>query len=148
VEVTVNEDFLLTAALPTLAPGGVCRVGLGPAEAIGVTRRVNLHESTAGLRNNITVLDHRVHVELANRLPVPVSVEVRERVPVASDADVRIEERAGWTAPEGDAGPEHHAPGTRLWRIELPAGGTAALDGGYEIRIPAGKALTGGNRRS
>ncbi|MFE2624782.1 DUF4139 domain-containing protein, partial [Streptomyces caelestis] len=148
VEVTVDEDFLLTAALPTLAPGGVCRVGLGPAEAIGVTRRVNLHESTAGLRNNVTVLDHRVHVELANRLAVPVSVEVRERVPVTSDADVRIEERADWTAPRGDAGSERHAPGTRLWRIELPAGGTAALDGGYEIRIPAGKALTGGNRRS
>ncbi|GAA2272200.1 hypothetical protein GCM10010415_43790 [Streptomyces atrovirens] len=148
VEVTVNEEFLLTAALPTLAPGGVSRVGLGPAEAIGVTRRVNLHESTAGLRNNVTVLDHRVHVELANRLPVPVSVEVRERVPVTSDADVRIEERADWTEPEGGTGPERHAPGTRLWRIELPAGGTTALDGGYEIRIPAGKALTGGNRRS
>ncbi|KAF3463462.1 DUF4139 domain-containing protein [Streptomyces sp. Tu 3180] len=148
VEVTADEDFLLTAALPTLAPGGVCRVGLGPAEAIGVTRRTNLHESTSGLRNNITVLDHRVRVELANRLAVPVTVEVRERVPVTSDADVRIEERADWTAPEDGAGAEHHAPGTRLWRIELPPGGTAARDGGYEIRIPAGKALTGGNRRS
>ncbi|AZM64150.1 MULTISPECIES: DUF4139 domain-containing protein [unclassified Streptomyces] len=148
VEVTVDGDFLLTASLPTLAPGGMCRMGLGPAEAIGVTRRTNLHESTAGLRNNVTVLDHRVHVELANRLPVPVSVEVRERVPVTSEADVRIEERADWAAPEDDESPEHHAPGTRLWRVELPAGGTVALDGGYEIRIPAGKALTGGNRRS
>ncbi|MFD5777591.1 DUF4139 domain-containing protein, partial [Streptomyces fungicidicus] len=148
VDVTVDEDYLLTAALPTLAPGGVCRVGLGPAEAIGVTRRTNLRESTSGLRNNVTVLDHRIHVELVNRLPVPVSVEVRERVPVTSDPDVRIEERADWTAPEDGAGPEHHVPGTRLWRVELPAGGTAALDGGHEIRIPAGKALTGGNRRS
>ncbi|MEV6004984.1 DUF4139 domain-containing protein, partial [Streptomyces griseomycini] len=148
VEVTVDEEFLLTASLPTLAPGGVCRVGLGPAEAVGVTRRANLHESTAGLRNNVTVLDHRVRVELANRLAAPVTVEVRERVPVTSDADVRIEERADWTAPEDGAEPEHHAPGTRLWRVRLPAGGTAALDGGYEIRIPAGKALTGGNRRS
>ncbi|MET7293143.1 DUF4139 domain-containing protein [Streptomyces griseoloalbus] len=148
VEVTVDEAFLLTASLPTLAPGGVCRVGLGPAEAIGVTRRTNLHESTSGLRNNITVLDHRVHVELANRLAVPVSVEVRERVPVTSDADVRIEERADWTAPESGAGPDEHVPGTRVWRLELPAGGTVALDGGYDIRIPAGKALTGGNRRS
>ena len=76
------------------------------------------------------------------------SAPVRERVPVTSDADIRIEERADWTAPEGGTGPERHAPGTRLWRIELPAGGTTALDGGYEIRIPAGKALTGGNRRS
>lgn len=148
VEVTVDEEFLLTASLPTLAPGGECRVGLGPAEAIGVTRRTNVHESTAGLRNNTTVLDHRVHVELANRLTVPVLVEVRERVPVTSESDIRIEEQADWTAPGNDGEPERHTPGTRLWRVELPAGGTAALDGGYEIRIPAGKALTGGNRRS
>ncbi|WP_229924063.1 DUF4139 domain-containing protein [Streptomyces capillispiralis] len=148
VDVTVDGSFLLTASLPTLAPGGVCRVGLGPAEAVAVTRRTNLHESASGLRNHITVLNHQVHVELANRLPVPVPVEVRERVPVTSDPDVRIEERADWTAPDDGAGPDDHVPGTRVWRLELPAGGTAALDGGYDIRIPAGKALTGGNRRS
>lgn len=148
VEVTVDDDFLLTAALPTLAPGGVRRVGLGPAEGIGVARRTNVHESTAGLRGNTTVLDHRVHVELANRLGRPVTVEVRERVPVTSEPDVRIEERADWATPEDGTDPEHHIPGTRVWRVELPAGATAALDGRYEIRIPAGKALVGGNRRS
>ncbi|WP_406015792.1 DUF4139 domain-containing protein [Streptomyces sp. NBC_00984] len=148
VEVTVDDDFLLTAALPTLAPGGVRRVGLGPAEGIRVTRRTNLHESTSGLRNNTTVLDHRVRVELANGLARPVTVEVRERVPVTFEPDARIEERADWTAPEEGTGPDRHAPGTRLWRLDLPAGATAALDGGYEIRIPTGKALVGGNRRS
>ncbi|MFF7778315.1 DUF4139 domain-containing protein [Streptomyces tanashiensis] len=148
VEVTVDDDFLLTAALPTLAPGGVRRLGLGPAEGVRVTRRTHLKESTAGLRNNVTVLDHRVHVELANRLAAPVTVEVHERVPVSSEPDVRIEERADWTAPEDGAAPERHAPGTRVWRVDLPAGGTAVLDGGFEIRIPAGKALVDGNRRS
>ncbi|MER6349369.1 DUF4139 domain-containing protein [Streptomyces sp. NPDC001595] len=148
VEVTVDDDFLLTTALPTLAPGAVRRVGLGPAEAIRVTRRTHQRESTAGLRNNTTVLDHRVHVELSNGLARPATVEVRERVPVTTEPDVRIEERADWTAPEEGEGPERHAPGTRVWRVELPAGGTTALDGGYEIRIPAGKALVGGNRRS
>ncbi|MFJ7263102.1 DUF4139 domain-containing protein [Streptomyces globosus] len=148
VEVTVGDEFLLTAALPTLAPGAVSRLGLGPADGVRVTRRTNLHESAAGLRGGTTVLDHRVHVELANRLSRPVTVEVRERVPVASDADVRIEERADWKAPEPGAGPEDHAPGTRIWRVELPAGGATALDGRFEIRIPAAKALVGGNRRS
>ncbi|MGW0122552.1 DUF4139 domain-containing protein [Streptomyces sp. NPDC003327] len=167
VEVSVDDAFVLTAALPTLAPGGVNRVGLGPAEGIRVIRRTHLDESTTGLRNTTTVLGHRVHVELANRLAGPVTVEVRERVPVTDDPDVRIEERADWTVPEaldpgvhdpaadgsaahGPAGtaPERHAPGTRVWRVELPAGATTALDGGYEIRIPAGKALVGGNRRS
>ncbi|MFE3947318.1 DUF4139 domain-containing protein [Streptomyces sp. NPDC059118] len=148
VEVTVDDEFLLTAALPTLAPGGVRRMGLGPAESIRVTRRTNLRESTSGLRNNTTVLDHRVHVELVNLLARPVAVEVRERVPVTSEPDVRIEERADWTAPEEGTGPDRLAPGTRVWRLDLPAGATAALDGGYEIRIPTGKALVGGNRRS
>ncbi|MFB6875008.1 DUF4139 domain-containing protein [Streptomyces sp. NPDC056323] len=148
VEITVDDDYLLTAALPTLAPGGVRRVGLGSAEGIRVTRRTNLHESTSGLRNNTTVLDHRVHVELSNGLAGPVTVEVHERVPVSSEPDVRIEERADWTAPEEGTGPDRHAPGTRVWRLDLPAGATAALDGGYEIRIPTGKALVGGNRRS
>ncbi|MCZ7460947.1 DUF4139 domain-containing protein [Streptomyces sp. WMMC940] len=148
VEVTVDDGFVLTAALPTLAPGGERRVGLGPAEAVRVTRRTELRESAAGLRNSTTVLDHRVHVELANRLGSPVTVEVHERVPVTSEPDVRIEERADWVAPVDGEGTEHHAPGTRVWRVDLPAGGTAALDGGYEIRVPAGKALAGGNRRS
>jgi hypothetical protein len=148
LEVAAEGDFLLTTSLPTLAPGGECRVGLGPDEAIGVARRTNVHESTSGLRNNVTVLDHRVHVELANRLPVPVTVEVRERVPVTSDADVRIEERADWQAPADGPESGRHPSGTRLWRVELPARATTALDGGYVIRIPSAKALTGGNRRS
>ncbi|QJS99304.1 DUF4139 domain-containing protein [Streptomyces asoensis] len=148
VEVTAGDDFLLTTALPTLAPGGERRVGLGPAQGVRVTRRTNLHESTSGLRNSTTVLDHRVHVELANQLGEPVTVEVRERVPVTSDADIRIEERADWTAPRDGAGPEQHAPGTRVWRVDLPAGATTALDGGYEIRIASAKTLAGGNRRS
>ncbi|MFJ3496980.1 DUF4139 domain-containing protein [Streptomyces sp. NPDC086091] len=148
VEVTADDEFLVTAALPTLAPGGVRRVGLGPAEGIRVVRRTTLRESTSGLRNNTTVLDHHVRVELANRLARPVTVEVRERVPVTSEPDVRVEERADWTAPEAGTGPDAHAPGTRVWRVDLPAGGDTALDGGYEIRVPAGKALVGGNRRS
>ncbi|MFE7890327.1 DUF4139 domain-containing protein [Streptomyces sp. NPDC057412] len=147
VEVMSGDDFLTTAALPTLAPGGVRRMGLGPAEGVRVTRRTQLHESTAGLRNNTTVLAHRVHVELANRLGHPVTVEVHEQVPVTSEPDVRIDEQAAWTAPRQD-GPDRYAPGTRVWRVDLPAGGGTALDGGYDIRVPAAKALAGGNRRS
>ncbi len=145
VEVTVDGEFLLTAALPTLAPGGTRRVGTGVAEGIRVARRTELRESTAGLRGNITILDHRVHVELANRLGRPVTVEVRERVPVSRDSEIRIEERPGWTGPDPV---ENQPPSTRRRRVELPAHGTTELDGGYEIRIPAGKTLHGGNRRN
>ncbi|MEU9661645.1 DUF4139 domain-containing protein [Streptomyces chartreusis] len=148
VDVTSDDDFLTTAALPTLAPGGVRRMGLGPAEGIRVTRRTNLRESTSGLRNNTTVLAHQIHVELSNRLAQAVTVEVHEQIPVTSEPDVRIDEHAAWTTPEQDGGPDRHAQGTRVWRVDLPAGGSASLDGSYDIRIPAAKAVVGGNRRS
>lgn len=95
-----------------------------------MTRRTHLTESTAGLRNNVTVLDHRVHVELANRLPAAVRVEVRERVPVTSEADVRIEERAGWTEPEDTAErsgtPPAPGSGGSTCRPAAPSPSTAA----------------------
>ncbi|WP_316524064.1 mucoidy inhibitor MuiA family protein [Kitasatospora brasiliensis] len=147
VEVTVDDDFLLTAALPTLAPGGTRRLGIGVAESIEVARRTELRESTSGmLKGNTTALDHRVHVRLANRLARAVTVEVRERVPVTSDAEIRIEERADWHTPA--AATPDCPPSTRLWRVDLPPGGRVELDGGYLIKIPAGKAIVGGNRRN
>ncbi|MEV0530901.1 DUF4139 domain-containing protein [Kitasatospora sp. NPDC050463] len=146
VEVTVDDEFLLTAALPTLAPGGTRRLGIGVTESVEVARRTELHESTTGMLNTSTVLDHRVHVELVNRLGHAVTVEVRERVPVTSDTEIRIEERADWHAPAVPS-PEC-PPSSRLWRVELPPGGRAELDGGYQIKIPAGKAIVGGNRRN
>ncbi|GAA1271376.1 hypothetical protein GCM10009665_69510 [Kitasatospora nipponensis] len=148
-EVTVDQEFLLTATLPTLAPGGSRRLGLGVAEGVRAVRRTETQESTAGLRGSTTVITERIRLELANRLSRAVTVEVRERIPVTAERDIRIEDRPGspaWTPPSEPS--DAYPAGTRLWRVELPPGGRAELDGGYEIRIPAGKALTGGNRRS
>ncbi|MFC8716006.1 DUF4139 domain-containing protein [Kitasatospora sp. NPDC057198] len=146
VEVTVDGDFLLTAGLPTLAPGGVRELGLGRAEEVRVARHSEVRESTSGVLNSTTVLDHSVRIELVNRLPHEASVEVRERVPVAGDAEVRIEERPGWSAP---AEPSDGVPSSaRIRRVVVPPGGSVELTGGYVIRIPAGRAVVGGNRRS
>ncbi|GAA1988200.1 hypothetical protein GCM10009738_80210 [Kitasatospora viridis] len=147
LEVTVDGDHLLSTALPTLAPGAVRRVGLGVAQGVRATRRTETQESTAGLRGGTTVVSERIHLELANHLSQPVRIEVRERVPVTQDRDVRVEElpaAPAWETPESP----YHARGTRCWRLDLAPGARARLSGGWEIRFPAGKALTGGNRRS
>jgi hypothetical protein len=153
-DVTVDGDFVLTAPLPTLAPGERRRVGIGAVESVRVARRTHLRESAAGLRGGTTVLGHTVEVELANRLAHRITVEVRERVPVSTDKDVRIEEHRAeppWTAPgeplDDQDGGDGHVRGARIWRVELEPGRTTVLRGGYEVRIPAGKALVGGNRR-
>ncbi|WP_051950919.1 DUF4139 domain-containing protein [Actinacidiphila yeochonensis] len=153
VDVLVDGRFVLTAPLPTLAPGQRESVGLGVAESVQAVRRARVHESTAGLRGGTTVLDHRVEVELANRLPYPVVVEVRERVPVSTDKDVRIEPHRAepaWEQPsEQLLGPDGTPVlGARVWRVPLEPGRTAVLKGGYELRVPAAKQVDGGNRRT
>jgi hypothetical protein len=152
-DVMVDGDFVLTAALPTLAPGQRQAVGVGVAESVRVARRTHMRESTAGLRGGTTVLDHTVEVEVANRLPYPVVLEVRERVPVSTDKDVRVEEHRAeppWHAPDEPlAGQDGiFVRGVRVWRVELAPGRTTTLTGGYEVRLPAGKSVVGGNRRN
>jgi len=111
-----------------------------------------MRESTAGLRSGTTVLDHTVEVEVANRLPYPVAVEVRERVPVSTDKDVRIEEhqaRPPWKEPDEPlAGQDgSYVRGARVWHVELAAGRTTTLTGGSKSGSPRGSrssAETGG----
>ncbi|MFC1417285.1 DUF4139 domain-containing protein [Streptacidiphilus cavernicola] len=148
-EVSVDGAYLMTVQLPTLAPGEQRRVGIGVVEGVQVARRVRSKESNAGLRGGTTVIEQGIEVELANRLGRPVTVEVRERVPVSDDKDVRIEERPAsppWTAvpPEQD---ERHQRGMRVWRATLAPHARQRLTGGYEIRVPVAKALLDGNRR-
>ncbi|MEZ0090513.1 DUF4139 domain-containing protein [Streptacidiphilus sp. EB129] len=148
-EVSLDGDYLMTTQLPTLAPGQSRRVGIGVVEGIQVARNTQMRETTAGLRNGTLVLEHRVEVELANRLGHPVTVEVRERVPVSDDKDARVDEQAAtppWTAvpPEQDV---THRRGMRVWLVTLEPRATTRLSGGFDIRIPAAKALSDGNRR-
>jgi uncharacterized protein (TIGR02231 family) len=148
-EVVLDGAYLTTVPFPTLAPGRSRRVGIGVAEEIRVARTLRVSESTAGIRSNTTVLEHRLTVELANQLPRAVVVEVQERVPVSDDRDVRIEDVPSspqWLVVEPRED-ETHRRGLRVWRVGLAPGETVRLTGGWTVRIPAGKAVVGGNRR-
>jgi uncharacterized protein (TIGR02231 family) len=149
VDVLVDGQYTTTVALPALAPGAGRRIGIGLEEGVRVARRTHTHESTSGLLGGTTVVTRSVDVEVVNRLGRPITLEVLERVPVSDEKDVRIEDATAtppWTVvpPEED---EHHRRGLRRWRTDVEPAATAVLSGGYEIRIPAGKAMLGGNRR-
>ncbi|UGQ14732.1 DUF4139 domain-containing protein [Yinghuangia sp. ASG 101] len=149
-DVSVGGEFVMTVPLPTLAPGQRQRVGVGVVESVQVARRTHMRESTAGLRGQTTVLDHRVEIDVANHLGREIAVEVRERIPVSDEKDVRIDEHKADPAWETDEAPRDGrvVRGARVWRLRLPANSTRTLVGRYEIRIPGGKAVIGGNRRA
>lgn len=151
VDVTLGDEFLLTAELPLIAPGAQdARLGLGVEEGIKVARKTHFKETTGGLLGGSTVLPHDVEIELSNRLGFPARVEVRERVPVSQDDDVKVEEAKVEPAWEKDEGLRDGVSvrGARAWRVTVPAGQQLKLSAQYVVRIPSDKMVVGGNRRS
>lgn len=153
VDVTDRGQFLLTTTLGAIGPGARGpRIGLGVEEGIAVARNVRFNEGAGGLFGGTTVLAHEIDVTVDNRLTTPVSLELRERVPVAAadEKDLKLEEHDAeppWSAmDEPEDGVLVH--GQRRWRVTIAAGGRATLTGKYTIRIPNERVLVGGNRRS
>ena len=146
-EVTLGGTFLATVAFPTLAPGGEERIGLGVEEAVQVSRNVRYREEQGGLLGGSSLLVHEVELEAANRLGAKVELTVRERVPVSHEKDVQVEElsvKPAWGELLGEAKP---VEGGREWRIALGPNERKKLEAKFQIRIPAGRMLAGGNRR-
>jgi hypothetical protein len=152
VDVTLGDEFLMTSPLPTLAPGATQRLGLGVEESLKVSRNTRFDEASGGMFGGASVLTHHVTIELANRTPQRVTVEVRERVPVvpSSEKDIKVE--------EGEVLPPWHRrtplpgevplEGERAWRVVAGPGETRTLKATWLVRIPSSKLLVGGNRRT
>ena len=139
----------MTVPFPAIAPHGEERVGLGVEEGIKVSRNTKFNETTGGLLGGSSVLAHEVSIEVANRLAHPALVEVRERVPVPADDDIKVDEAQvdpPWK-PDDKVRDRQVAKGARSWQVNLAAGAKAALNARYVIKLPSAKVLVGGNRR-
>ncbi|RKI08418.1 DUF4139 domain-containing protein, partial [Corallococcus praedator] len=152
VDVTLEDEFLMTSPLPTMGPGETQRLGLGVEEALQVARNTRFDEATGGMFGNSTVLTHHVSVELANHLSRPVSIAVSERVGAVpeSQKDIKVEETEvvpPWHKPLPIPG-EAAVEGERVWRVSIPAGEKRSLKATWVVKLPASKMLLGGNRRT
>ncbi|WP_163780885.1 mucoidy inhibitor MuiA family protein [Myxococcus vastator] len=153
VDVTLENEFLMTSPLPTMAPGSTQRLGLGVEESIKVARNTRFDEATGGMFGGSTMLTHHVSVELANRLANRVLVEVCERVPTvpaSTEKDIKVEELEVaplWQKRMPLPG-EEKVEGERAWRVVLQPGEAQTLKATWTVKIPGNKMLGGGNRRT
>ncbi|MFL5322134.1 MAG: DUF4139 domain-containing protein, partial [Myxococcaceae bacterium] len=152
VDVRLGEEFLMTSPMPTLPPGATQRIGLGVEEGIKVSRNTRFDEATGGVFGGSTVLTHGLEIEVANRLGHPATVEVRDRVPAIpqGEKDIKLEETnvsPPWSRPSVLPG-ETPVEGERSWRVTLKAGESQQLKATFNVKIPASKMLSGGNRRA
>lgn len=152
-DVYVAGKFALTSAVELTPIGGRIELGLGVEQAIKIARNVKFEEDSSGMFKRQLALRHTIEVEVQNHLQGPALVEVRERVPIAAEAQkddiaITIENVApAWDDYEPPRPGQAKLEGGRVWSVDVPAAGKRELSATWIVKIPVNHELIGGNRR-
>ena len=150
-EIYVGGEYVLSTTLPSVAPSGDFKLGLGVEQAIRCARNTRYREERSGTKIVATnELWHDITIDLVNNLDREIVCEVRERIPQpAQDAEVVVEEGAITPAWEPYTQEERNSPleGGRRWRLTVPANSASKLSAQYVVKLYANNELNGGNRR-
>jgi uncharacterized protein (TIGR02231 family) len=154
IDVYDRGQFLVTSTVDDTPPGGTVDVGLGVDASVKVARNAEFREEAAGMLKGKLELHHTISIDVENLSSRPISLEVRERVPVAREEDDEITVAVGkvdppwerWT-PDPDAPRGDRLRGGYRWKIEVPARAKKQLRAGYDVKIAGKLEIIGGNRR-
>jgi uncharacterized protein (TIGR02231 family) len=151
VEVSVGGEYVLTTAMPLVAPGADFKLSLGVEQGLKVARNTKYSEQRSGDKVVATnELIHELDFEVVNNLERPAKCEVRERLPQpAPEAEVVVEEgpvKPQWV-PYLQEERGRIVEGGRRWLFTVKPGATQKLSAQYRVKLYANNELVGGNRR-
>jgi hypothetical protein len=152
-DVYVAGKFALTSNLELTPIGGRIELGLGVEQSIKVARNVSFVEDSSGMFKRQLALSHTIKVEIQNHMSSAAVVEVRERVPIAAQAQaediaVVVEQvTPKWEDYEPDRPGAAKLEGGRVWKVDVPAASKRELSATWVVKIPSNHEVIGGNRR-
>lgn len=151
VDVYVDGEFIVSTTLKTVPSKGEIELGLGVEQGIKVARNTSYQED----RSDETLVAfsefrHQITVEIANRLPREINIEVRERIPIP-EPDAKVDVTVTSVTPDWESYTQeeskHIVKGGYRWRCVIPSGQETRLQANYSIKTFVDKELIGGNRR-
>ncbi|MEM9538859.1 MAG: mucoidy inhibitor MuiA family protein [Cyanobacteria bacterium P01_E01_bin.42] len=151
-DIYLNDEYLFSRPIDTIPPKGEVELGLGVEQGIKTARNTTYQETRSGFAMmGANRFEHRIEIEVANRLQKAAKIEVRDRLPVPKENVKKVEVEIGEVAPpwEQYEQRERNLPieGGYCWKIELPPGDKQALSAEYIIKTGVDSELVGGNRR-
>ena len=138
-EVNVFNDGVFTgrARLKNVSAGEPFELYFGADDRIKVKRESARVQKRAGLLGSNSV-SYRTTVELANFRPDAITLSVLDQLPLAGNAEIRVELEDA--APKPD---ETRPDGTLVWKLSLAAGEKRKISYDIVIDYPKGRELTG-----
>ncbi len=110
-------------------------VSLGTDRSVAVERERLTEYSRKGILGRRTTETVAWNIVVRNGKNVPVNMEIKDQIPVSTDADIQInlEEKSGATHQE--------STGILTWRLEIAPGETVRKPFRYSVRYPSDKKI-------
>ncbi|MFW6369340.1 MAG: mucoidy inhibitor MuiA family protein [Myxococcota bacterium] len=116
------------------APGAPLEISLGADETVRVSRHdLNETDRSPGFLRSTRTMERAYRMELQNGNSEPVTVTLRENIPVSKVDDVRVTLEEEETSEGYDLDEER---GILAWDVELPPDGEAEVDLAFTVRLP------------
>lgn len=126
-----------TVHLPTLLPGQVEPLGLGPLHGLRLERTtLSVQEGDSGLITSRSEEEHRFRTVITSALDYPIELRLLDVVPTSESEDLVIEVSA---SPRPATQARDGARGVLEWRLEMGPGQERRVDFGYRMVWPADK---------
>jgi uncharacterized protein (TIGR02231 family) len=139
VQLYRDDAFVGLGSLPLVLPGAAVRIPFGQDDRIRIVVHDEREDSGNTAITKERVEQHKRRFEItsfhANALPI----EVIDRIPVASEGDIKVEVLKGATPPTSRDFDGH--PGVYLWRLTGEPRKTETVRHYYSVRFPRNRQL-------
>ena len=137
VNTFVGTSFTGSSQLKKVAAGEKFDLFFGSDDQVTVKREELKQHKEAGLFGKNRV-NYRYRVELANFRKEPLTLALRDQLPVAGDAEIKVSLEEPSIKPE-----EVKSDGTIIWKTPLRAGEKKDLTFGILVEYPKEREITG-----
>ncbi|WP_018639079.1 DUF4139 domain-containing protein [Parafrankia elaeagni] len=138
VSVFHGQEFVGTARLDLVPPGGEMELRLGVDDRVQVERELVRRVTGRRMVGNTRRTDVSYRIVVTNRAPLRARVTVRDQVPVSRHESVAVRDVVAEPAAD-----EHTDLGLLTWQVELEPGASREIGLSYRLEHPRGAELTG-----
>jgi uncharacterized protein (TIGR02231 family) len=140
VQLYRDDAFVGIGALPLVLPGADVRIPFGQDDRIRIVVRDEREDSgTTGVISKERVEQHKRRFEVTSFHAGALPIEIIDRIPVASEDDIKVEVLKGATAPTTKDFDGH--AGVYLWRLTGEPRKTETIRHYYSVRFPRNRKL-------
>lgn len=150
VQAFLENAYLLTTPFKGAGSDGELIFPLGAEPRLRVARNTAFTQDEKGIVGENSLASHTVSIQVRSHLPLPVTLEILERIPIKEESEKKIDIKVTSCEPRSEQiefMDDMRVRGTHRWFLDVKPGEEISACLEYRISIPSKMEIVGGNRR-